>query len=49
LRLLIGKLRPDDRVAIVTYAGNSGLALAPTPVARTREIKNSLDALAPSV
>ena len=28
LRMLVGKLRPDDRVAIVTYAGNSGLALA---------------------
>jgi secreted protein with Ig-like and vWFA domain len=47
LRLLIGKLRADDRVAIVTYAGNSGLALASTPVARSREILNALDALTP--
>ena len=48
LRLLIGKLRPDDRVAIVTYAGNSGLALAPTPVSRSRDILNALDGLEPS-
>lgn len=47
LRFLIGRLRPDDRVAIVTYAGNSGLALASTPVARSREILNALDALTP--
>ena len=47
LRLLIGKLRADDRVSIVTYAGNSGLALASTPVARSREILNALDALSP--
>jgi Ca-activated chloride channel family protein len=47
LRLLIGKLREDDRVAIVTYAGNSGLSLPSTPVAQSREILNALDALAP--
>src|SRR6185295_13680203 len=45
LQLLIGKLRADDRVAIVTYAGNSGLALRSTPVAQSREILNALDAL----
>jgi Ca-activated chloride channel family protein len=47
MRLLVGKLRPDDRVAIVTYAGDSGLALPSTPVARAREILESLDALTP--
>ena len=47
MRLLVGKLRPDDRVAIVTYAGNSGLALPSTPVAASREIMNALDALTP--
>ncbi len=45
LRLLLGRLRADDRVAIVTYAGESGLALPSTPVARSREILNALDAL----
>ena len=45
LRLLLGKLRPDDRVAIVTYAGNSGLALPSTPVARSREILAAVDTL----
>lgn len=48
LRLLIGKLRADDRVAIVTYAGNSGVALASTPVARSREIIDAIDALVPN-
>jgi Ca-activated chloride channel family protein len=45
MRLLVGKLRPDDRVAIVTYAGQSGLALPSTPVARAREILDVLDGL----
>ncbi len=45
LRLLLGKLRPDDRVAIVTYAGSSGLALPSTPVARSREILAAVDTL----
>ena len=47
MRLLIGKLRPDDRVAIVVYAGASGLALPSTPVAKSREILAALDALTP--
>jgi Ca-activated chloride channel family protein len=45
LRLLLGKLRPDDRVAIVTYAGSSALALPSTPVARSREILAAVDTL----
>lgn len=47
LRLLVGKLQPKDRVAIVTYAGSSGLALPSTPVAKAREILAALDALVP--
>ncbi len=47
MRLLLGRLRADDRVAIVTYAGESGLALPSTPVARSREILNALDVLTP--
>lgn len=47
MRLLVGRLRPDDRVAIVTYAGSSGLALPSTPVAQSREILNALDSLTP--
>ena len=45
LRQLLGQLRPDDRVAIVTYAGASGLALPSTPVSRRDEILESLDRL----
>ena len=47
LRLLIGRLKPDDRVAIVTYAGHAGLVLPATPVAQSRHILNALDALTP--
>lgn len=45
LRLLVERLRPDDRVAIVTYAGSSGLALPSTPVSKKGEILASLDEL----
>ena len=45
IRLLLGKLRRDDRVAIVTYAGNSGLALESTPVANLRTIDEAIDSL----
>ncbi len=45
LRQLLGQLRADDRVAIVTYAGASGLALPSTPVSRRGEILESLDRL----
>jgi Ca-activated chloride channel family protein len=48
MRLLLGKLRPDDRVAIVVYAGASGLALPSTPVAKSREILEALDGLVAS-
>ncbi len=47
MRLLLGKLRPDDHVAIVVYAGASGLALPSTPVAQSREIVAALDSLEP--
>lgn len=47
LRLLVGKLRPDDRVGIVVYAGATGLALPSTPVARSAEILAALDELRP--
>ncbi|HEY9249691.1 MAG TPA: von Willebrand factor type A domain-containing protein, partial [Rariglobus sp.] len=45
LRLLVERLRPDDRVAIVTYAGSSGLALPSTPASRKREILAALGGL----
>ncbi|MDR2675628.1 MAG: VWA domain-containing protein [Opitutaceae bacterium] len=45
LRMLLDTLRPDDRVAIVTYAGSSGLALPSTPASKKRDILAALDAL----
>jgi len=47
LRLLVARLRPDDRVAIVTYAGSSGLALPSTPMARAAEILAAVADLRP--
>jgi len=38
LRLLLGSLKPEDRVAIVTYAGSSATALEPTPVSDREKI-----------
>ncbi|HWA86865.1 MAG TPA: von Willebrand factor type A domain-containing protein [Opitutus sp.] len=45
MRMLLGRLRPDDHVAIVVYAGASGLALPSTPVAKAREIAEAIDGL----
>jgi secreted protein with Ig-like and vWFA domain len=48
LRLLVSRLRPDDRVAIVTYGGSGGVALRPTLASNAREIVAAIDALATS-
>ncbi len=45
LRMLVERLRPDDRVAIVTYAGSSGLSLPSTPGSRKNDILAALDGL----
>ncbi|MBC8010838.1 MAG: VWA domain-containing protein [Burkholderiales bacterium] len=45
LRMLLDRLRADDRVAIVTYAGASGLALPSTPAARRGDILRALERL----
>lgn len=45
LRELVARLSPRDRVAIVTYAGNSGLALPSTPGAEKSRILAAIDAL----
>lgn len=45
MRMLVEKLRPDDRVAIAVYAGASGLALPSTSVSRKAEILDAIDRL----
>ncbi len=45
LRLLVAKLKPEDRVAIAVYAGSSGLALPSTPVSQRQEILDAIDRL----
>ncbi len=43
LSLLVDELRPEDRVAIVTYAGSAGLVLPSTPASDKYSILNALD------
>ena len=45
MRTLVEKLKPEDRVAIVTYAGTSGLALPSTPASHRVEILAAIDEL----
>jgi Ca-activated chloride channel family protein len=44
-RLMLGELRPEDRVAIVTYAGSAGLVLEPTAASDRATIEAALGQL----
>ncbi len=44
-RLMLGQLRPEDRVAIVTYAGSAGLVLEPTAASDQSAILSALNRL----
>ena len=44
-RLLVDQLKPDDTVAIVTYASGSGIALEPTKVSDKSKILHALEQL----
>lgn len=46
-RLLVNRLKADDTVSIVTYAGNAGTVLAPTRVAEKSKILSAIDGLEP--
>lgn len=45
--LLVGKLRPDDTVSIVTYAGAAGTVLEPTKASERDKILRAIDTLTP--
>jgi Ca-activated chloride channel family protein len=45
LTLMLGELRPEDQVAIVTYAGSAGQVLPPTPAADRAAILAALENL----
>ena len=45
LRLLVGELKADDRVAMVVYAGNAGMVLEPTSGKDKAKILAALDKL----
>lgn len=47
LRQLVGKLRSDDRIAIVTYPGGPGLALPSTSGSQVGAILAAIDGLQP--
>lgn len=44
-KMLVNSLRPDDRVAIVTYAGSAGTVLEPTKASESGKILSALDDL----
>ncbi|MGB0864682.1 MAG: vWA domain-containing protein [Saprospiraceae bacterium] len=44
-KMLVNKMRPEDKIAIVTYAGASGLALSPTSGNNKRKILAALSRL----
>ncbi|MBB4523754.1 UNVERIFIED_ORG: Ca-activated chloride channel family protein [Rhizobium sophorae] len=46
-RLLVNKLKADDTVSIVSYAGNAGTVLSPTRVAEKSKILSAIDRLEP--
>ncbi|WP_411196818.1 vWA domain-containing protein [Rhizobium sp.] len=46
-RLLVNRLKPDDTVSIVTYAGNAGTVLEPTRVTEKSKILSAIDKLEP--
>jgi Ca-activated chloride channel family protein len=46
-RLLVNKLKPNDTVSIVVYAGNSGVVLEPTKAADKAKILAAIDNLTP--
>ncbi|GAA4135830.1 VWA domain-containing protein [Sphingobacterium kyonggiense] len=45
LKLLVDQLRPEDKVAIVTYAGSAGLKLKSTSGSQKMTIKQAIDEL----
>jgi Ca-activated chloride channel family protein len=45
LRMLVDELKPEDTVALVTYASGSGVALEPTRIAEKGKIVAAIDAL----
>ncbi len=45
MKLLVNNLRPEDRVAIVTYAGSTRVALESTPGSDRQKIREVLDGL----
>ncbi len=45
LKLMVNELKSQDRIALVTYAGNAGLVLKSTPVSEKEKIMEAIEKL----
>jgi Ca-activated chloride channel family protein len=45
LEMLVQKMRAEDKITIVVYAGNAGLVLPPTPSDQKEKIRQAIDRL----
>lgn len=45
LKLLVNRMRPNDRIALVTYAGRAGIALESTGADQKQKILSAIDSL----
>lgn len=45
LKMLVDKMRPQDRISLVVYAGNAGLVLPSTPGTEKQTIRNAIGSL----
>lgn len=45
LKMLVNKLRPDDKISLVTYAGSTSVVLKNTPISDIDEILSKIDSL----
>jgi Ca-activated chloride channel homolog len=45
LNMMLDQLRPNDKIAIVVYAGAAGLVLPPTTIKEKQKIKDALNSL----
>jgi len=45
MKMLLQEMRPEDKVAIVVYAGAAGLVLEPTSASESQKILSAIDNL----
>jgi Ca-activated chloride channel homolog len=45
LKIIVGQMKSNDRVSLVTYAGSAGVALEPTGIIERAKIESAIDSL----